>query len=120
MLKKIMVVEDDPDILEILIYILQAEGYNVVSSVDGGVCSNLTEVLPDLILMDIRLKPPGQNGDRICLRLKSDVNTRCFPIILLSAEHDLQAISEACGADGYLNKPFDVGTLTQKVRDMIG
>jgi CheY-like chemotaxis protein len=81
MLKKILVVEDDPDILEILSYILEAEGYEVVASEDGKACQHLLEILPDLILMDIRLKEPGQNGAMICDKLKSRLETRCFPVV---------------------------------------
>lgn len=119
MLKKILIIEDDPDILAILDYILCAEGYEVVLSADGKACANLLEILPDVVLMDVRLKQPGQNGDRICLRLKSDAQTRCFPVVLLSAENDLAAISKTCGADGFLAKPFDIAALQQKVVDII-
>jgi two-component system response regulator VicR len=120
MLKKILVVEDDPEILDILTYILQAEGYEVVASEDGEACQHLPELLPDLILMDIRLKDPGQNGDLICLRLKSKLETRNFPVVLLSAEFDLPSLSKACGADGFISKPFELEVLTGKVREMIG
>jgi two-component system response regulator VicR len=119
MLKKILVVEDDPDILEILTYILKAEGYVVVASEDGSVCQHLLDISPDLILMDVRLKDPGQNGDEICVQLKSQPDTRCFPVILLSAENDLAARSKACGANGFISKPFDLQVLTEKVREMI-
>jgi two-component system, OmpR family, response regulator VicR len=117
--KKILIIEDDPDISEILNDILETEGYNVVLSADGEACRHLSDIMPDLILMDVRLKQPGQNGDAICLQLKSDVNTRCFPIILLSAENDLRALCKACGANGFLSKPFDVDALVCQVRDMI-
>jgi two-component system response regulator VicR len=119
MLKKILIVEDDPDILEILSCILEAEGYEVVQSEDGKACEYLAEILPDLILMDIRLNQPGQNGDMICLGLKSALATSCFPVLLLSAEFDLPTLSNACGADGYISKPFDIDALTIKVREMI-
>lgn len=120
MLKKILIIEDDLDILTILNYILLREGYEVVLSADGGACAHLLEIRPDMILMDVRLKQPGENGDMICLRLKSDPETCCFPVVLLSAEDNLPAISKACGADGFLSKPFNVAALTQKVRDMMG
>jgi len=119
MLKKILVVEDDSHILEILTYILESDGYEVVQSEDGQACEHLLKILPDLILMDIRLKPPGQNGDMICLRLKSKSATRCFPVQLLSAEIGLQALSKACGADGFISKPFDLGVLKEKVHEII-
>jgi two-component system, OmpR family, response regulator VicR len=117
--KKILIVEDDPDILELLSYILNEEGYEIIKSTDGNVCQRLPEVLPDLILMDIRLKHPGQNGDKLCVQLKSHSETRCFPIVMLSAETNLPALSEACGADGFIRKPFDLDVLLRKVREMI-
>lgn len=119
MSKKILIIEDDPDISEILNDILQTEGYDVVLSTDGEACRHLPDIMPDLILMDVRLKQPGQNGDAICLKLKSDVDTRCFPVMLLSAENDLRALCKACGANGFLRKPFDMDTLLFQVRDMI-
>jgi two-component system response regulator VicR len=120
MLKKILIVEDDPDISAILAFIMEAEGYAVLQSKDGAACERLAEILPDLILMDIRLKDPGQNGDRICLRLKSDAATRYFPVVLLSAEVGLPELSVACGADGFISKPFDVALLTAKVHEILG
>ena len=119
MSKKILVVEDDPDILEIVSYILQSEGYEVVQSEDGEACNHLPEIMPDLILMDIRLKAPGQHGDKICFQLKSRPETKCFPVILLSAEFDLPAISKASGADGFISKPFNLTVLTDKVRELL-
>ncbi|MGY3211506.1 response regulator [Mucilaginibacter sp. HD30] len=118
--KKILIIEDDADISEILNLILQTEGYEVVLSTDGEACHHLKDIMPDLILMDVRLKPPGQNGDAICMQLKSDVDTRCFPVMLLSAETDLRALSHACGANGFLSKPFDMAALLCQVKDMIG
>jgi len=120
MLKKILIVEDDPDILEILSFIMHAEGYDVISSEDGSACQHLLEILPDLILMDIRLKEPGQNGDLICLGLKSHSDTCRFPVILVSAELNLPELSRACGADGYIRKPFDLNILIEDVQKMIG
>jgi two-component system response regulator VicR len=120
MLRKILIVEDDPDILDILTYILEADGYLVVRSEDGKACEHLADILPDLILMDVRLKQPGENGDMICRRLKSVAETRRFPVILLSAEFGLPELSKACGADGFISKPFDLDLLKEKVGEMLG
>jgi len=119
MLKKILVVEDDPDISEMITYVLQEEGYEVVLSEDGEACQHLLEILPDLILMDIRLKEAGANGDIICGRIKSSSETRFFRVVLLSAEFDLPALSKACGADGFISKPFNLGEFTETVRGLI-
>jgi two-component system, OmpR family, response regulator VicR len=117
--RKILIIEDDPDIYEILNDILQMEGYDVVYSADGEACHHLPDIQPDLILMDVRLKQPGKNGDAICLQLKSDADTRCFPVMLLSAEDDLSTLSNACGANGFISKPFDMTTLLRQIRNLI-
>ena len=77
------------------------------------------EFRPDLILMDIRLSATGKEGAVICERIKSRKATADIPIILLSAERDIRHVCEQCGANGYVSKPFDVGHLTGKVRQMI-
>jgi two-component system, OmpR family, response regulator VicR len=117
--EKLLIIEDDPDILNILNYIFKTEGFEVVLSENGKEAEHLAEILPDLILMDVRLKHPGPHGDAICLRLKTGLNTRCFPVILLSAENGLREISHSCGADGFICKPFDIPEFIGKVREIL-
>jgi len=117
--KRILIIEDDPDILEILNIIFKEEGYEVFLSEDGSRVSAINEIKPDLVLLDIRLQNSGHNGLNICSRLKSDPNTNKLPVILLSAEADLPAMSRAYGADAYISKPFDIEYLSSKVHDLI-
>lgn len=117
--KKILIVEDDPDILAILEYIFLEDGFEVILSEDGEKTDHLSEIRPDILLLDIRLENCDRNGASICLALKSGWQTQNLPIILLSAEAELKQISKDCGADGYIAKPFDLEDLIYKVNIMI-
>jgi two-component system response regulator VicR len=119
MLKRLLIIEDDPDILEILNLIFNEEGYEVILSETDDASYHLPEIMPDLILLDIRLKNSGQNGIAICRRLKSQTTTKDLPVVLLSAEANLAQLSRACGADGWVSKPFDVAHLTFKVHQLL-
>lgn len=117
--KKLLIIEDDADILELLSYIFQDEGYNVILSETGAEADQLSTIKPDLILLDLRLSSSGNEGAVICTRLKSQLATRHIPIILVSAETNIKEICEVCGADDYLSKPFDIYRLTNKVKELM-
>jgi two-component system response regulator VicR len=118
--KRILIVEDDPDILEVLYYIFTEEGYEAVCSAYGGETAFANEVYPDLVLMDIRLGVDGIDGARLCSKLKAQHHTRDLPVILISAETDIRHIQRKCLADGYVSKPFDVEPLVRTVASFIG
>ena len=105
--RKILVIEDDPDILEILDYNLQQEGFEVFSAEDGE--RGLREAAihkPALILLDLML--PGIPGLEVCRRLRSKETTRNTPLIMVTAkgeESDIVAGLEL-GAHDYITKPF--------------
>ena len=117
--KRLLIIEDDPDILEILNLIFNEEGYEVVLSENDEASYHIHEIMPDLVLLDIRLLNSRQNGDAICSRLKSQPETKRFPVILLSAELNLPSIGLSCGADGWISKPFDIIELTQQVKALL-
>jgi DNA-binding response OmpR family regulator len=114
MSKRILIIEDDPDILEMMAYILQDEGYGVTASVDCGPLEEIASVKPDLILMDNRLG--GNSGAEACKKLKTDAATAHIPVILVSANMHLQDLTTESLADGYLTKPFDLEELVAVVR----
>ncbi|MBG9376407.1 response regulator [Panacibacter sp. DH6] len=103
--KKIYVADDDPDILEVLTIILEGRGYEVITSPDGRSLTGITQ-LPDLIFLDIRMS--GSDGSEICRSLKNNTTTSAIPVILISANRNLQEIGESCGADAVIPKPFDI------------
>jgi len=117
--KKLLIIEDDADILNILNLIFCEEGYIVVLSANGSESEQLSVIEPDLILLDIRLSAREREGADICSRLKSQPATNHIPIILLSAELDIKQVCLACGADNYLGKPFDIEQLSGMVREMV-
>ena len=113
----ILVVEDDPDIRELLAYSLGKEGYLIGQAASGEAAwKYLGEALPDLLLLDVML--PGMDGLELLRKMKSDQSYRTIPIILASAkgeETDVVAGLEL-GAEDYIIKPFSPRVLTARVR----
>lgn len=110
-MKKILVVDDDVDILEVVTYILTSHGFNVKTHSSGfNVPDVVLHYCPNLILLDVRL--PGKLGTDICKELKL---VHQIPIILFSAHADYSKVFAECNADDFLEKPFDV----KKLLDMI-
>jgi len=121
MRKKVLVVEDEPDILRVVSYRLEKSGYEVITAVNGDEALEMAKKEnPDLIFLDLRL--PVTDGYEVCRELKSDEIFRSIPIILLTASSN-RAISEEARdlkADDWLVKPFDPEDLLEKVDKFIG
>ena len=115
--KKILVADDDTDILEVMTLILNEKGYDVKTEKNGEKVLQMKEDLPDLLLLDIRMS--GMDGRDICRQLKSQDQTRNLPIIMLSANIDIQKMSAECGANAYLPKPFDINELVKMINRLI-
>lgn len=113
---RILVIEDNPDISELLGYILNDDGHEVITSADDTSLDNLDKIMPDLILMDEILS--GPRGSSLCRKLKNDVATRNIRVVLISAAPDLKELASKCGADAYIEKPFNIDTLTQVVKGL--
>lgn len=112
----ILVVEDEPDILELIRFHLEREGYTTLLCETGeeGLETARTR-LPDLILLDLML--PGLDGKAVCRKLKADEETAGIPVIMVTArgeESDIVAGLEI-GADDYVTKPFSAKVLTARV-----
>jgi DNA-binding response OmpR family regulator len=110
--KKIVVVDDDPDILDALQMTLEDEGYDVTTTEKGEYAENLRKTngnLPDLIILDVLLS--GRDGRTICQKLKSQQETRHIPVIMISAHPNAKQSVKDVGADDFLAKPFDVDEL---------
>lgn len=117
--KRILVIDDDPDILEILDIIFQQEGYEVVLSETGEETEHIGDIKPDLILLDLEIKGSNKDGAVICAYLKSQPETQTLPIVLLSSKSDVGKICSECGADDYLLKPFDNIQLSTKIKQYL-
>jgi len=116
--KRILVIEDDNTILEVIGLVLDYEGYHVISMRNHQelLRSDLSDIA-DLIMLDHQLA--GITGHDICIDLKKDEQTRSIPVILMSASDVLQDIAASCGADGFIAKPFDIDGLTACVRRLV-
>ena len=114
--KKILVVDDDPDILDALRFMLEDAGYEVKTSEKGEYVENLCDTnggLPDVIILDVLLS--GKDGRLICQKLKSQEDTRHIPIIMISAHPNAKQSVSAVGADDFMAKPFDMDDLLAKI-----
>jgi CheY-like chemotaxis protein len=105
----ILVVDDDEGIVEVIQIVLEGEGYTVRTATNGDCLQDLADNLPDLILLDVLLS--GDDGRDICKSLKRNEATKHIPVIMLSAHSDASKVADAGGADGFLEKPFDVDGL---------
>lgn len=115
MKQKIFVAEDDRAILDIITIILEGDGY-VVETTDSGenIAKKITSYEPHLILLDIWLS--GHDGGVIAKQLKSENTTKQIPVIMISANNETEKIAKAVGADGFLQKPFNIDDLLQIVK----
>ena len=117
MQKKIIVVDDEEDILNLVNTILTSSGYDVRTDTSGAIINKIGEIHPDLILLDINLK--NEDGREICKKLKSQKSTSHVPVVLFSSMVELQKISQENGADDYLSKPFEIKDLLTTVERSI-
>lgn len=117
---KIFVIEDEPDILEVIEFNLVREGYRVLSSRDGEAgLEVIGRENPDLVLLDLML--PGLDGIEICRRLKTDPITRPIPIVMVTAkgEESDVVLGLGVGADDYICKPFSPRELLARVQAVL-
>jgi len=118
--EKILVVDDEKDIIELLQYNLEKEGYRISCAYSGEKClENVKTELPDLILLDLML--PEIDGLDVCKFLKNNPQTSHIPIIMLTAkgeETDI-VLGLELGADDYITKPFKVRELLARVKTVL-
>jgi DNA-binding response OmpR family regulator len=103
---KIVVIDDDKDILDIIHFILDEEGYEIVVYDRLGEIEEIAAHQPSLVLLDNKLA--GVYSTNLCVELKSNESTKKIPVILVSASEDLEEIAKQCNADAFLMKPFDL------------
>jgi two-component system phosphate regulon response regulator PhoB len=116
--KKILVIEDDKDIRDTIVYILEEEHYDIIASEDSKILKSINIHKPDLVLLDNWLTDwkSDANGQQLSKELKTDPATKHIPVIIISAVSNIKEIAEAGLADGYLRKPFDLTELVETVK----
>jgi CheY-like chemotaxis protein len=117
--KKILVVDDEGDLLKVTLLRLKKTGYEVFGCADGqGVLDMARQLIPDLIILDVYL--PVINGDDVAKILKKDDQLKHIPIILISAStRTLDEKAWGSGADAYLKKPFEPEELVGLVKEVL-
>jgi DNA-binding response OmpR family regulator len=111
--KRILVVDDDVDILEFVQPYLNEEGYYVQTSPSGLIFQHVQRDLPDLILLDVLLN--GKDGRVLCRQLKANELTKHIPVILFSAHIRREDALKESRADDFIGKPFDLRDLLEVV-----
>ena len=118
--KRILVVDDEPDLVVMISKALRYKGYEVITANDGqeGLEKAKTQK-PDLIVLDLML--PRINGYKVCGLLKKDTRYAKMPVILLTAKAKSEDIElgEKIGADAYITKPYERDTLLSKIEELI-
>jgi two-component system phosphate regulon response regulator PhoB len=117
---RILVIEDEPDIQEVLEYNLRTAGYDVVSAVRGLDGLRLVrEQRPDLVLLDLML--PDIPGFEVCRAIRDNPATRALPVVMLTARQEEidRVVGFEIGADDYVTKPFSVRELMLRIRAVL-
>lgn len=116
-MKKIIIVEDDVDTLDIMEFVLRDNGYAVIKANRQVPIKEIIAITPNLAILDVML--PYGSGDDLCLEIKSNPKTKHIPVILYSASGNLKKIATDCFADTYIEKPFNLDGLLKIVNETI-
>jgi DNA-binding response OmpR family regulator len=117
-MRRILAVDDDKDILEIIKYILEDSGYEVHTLAEGkNLFDRIKQYEPDLILLDIMLG--NLDGRELCKTLKTQQETKNIPVILISASHDPGRLNQDGCPDDFIAKPFDIDVLLNRISSQL-
>jgi len=117
---RVLIVEDEPHIVESLTFVLGREGYAVTSVLDGeAAVERLRHDPPDLMILDVMI--PRLNGFEVLKLAKSDPALKRIPVIVLTAKGQAQdrRLAEEIGSDGFMTKPFSNREIVERVRQLI-
>jgi DNA-binding response OmpR family regulator len=119
-MQQILVVDDDPDILDALQFVLEDAGYSVRTCNNGDHVEKLSDSgkLPKLIILDVLLS--GKDGRDVCRKLKHDNKTKDIPIVMISAHPAVKKSVLDSGANKFIPKPFDITCLLDTVSSALG
>jgi DNA-binding response OmpR family regulator len=116
--KCILICDDDEGILDVTSIVLESNGYRVIPVINSlKVLDTVHKENPDLIILDLWM--PGINGEQLVEALKGNADTRDLPIIIISASRDGSIIAKQSGANDFLEKPFDIDMLTERVKQYV-
>lgn len=116
--QRILIVDDEPDLVRILQILLNVQGYETDQAPDAPTAMRkVSEQAPDLVLLDVML--PGMSGLELCRLLKHDPATRDLRIMLLTARADQNEHFQEAGADDCVLKPFAIDRLLERIRTLL-
>lgn len=118
--KRVLVVDDERDLAELLVYNLSAAGYETCAAHDGAAAlESIAQNRPDLVVLDLML--PELSGTEVATRIRTNPSTSSIPIIMLTAKTDEvdQIVGLAVGADDYVTKPFSVKVLLARIEAIL-
>ncbi|MFD1914300.1 response regulator transcription factor [Halodurantibacterium flavum] len=121
MKKHVLLVEDEPNIVEALRFILSREGWEVTTHADGATAlSTIRQAGPDLVILDVML--PGQSGFDILTALRADARFSDLPVLMLTAKGQSRDrdLAERSGASLFMTKPFSNAEMLDSVRQLLG
>ena len=121
MSKKILIVDDEPNIVISLEFLMKKEGFAVAVAVDGDeALQKVAEFAPDLVLLDVMM--PKKSGFEVCEALRADPALAALKIVMLTAKGRDTEVARglAIGADAYVTKPFSTKDLVVQVRGLLG
>jgi DNA-binding response OmpR family regulator len=113
-MRKVLVVDDDKDILEVVELLLTINNYTVKTIFNASeTLGEIKKFKPNIILLDINIA--GHDGRDICKQLRLIKNAKNIPVILFSAMPELEQLHHTCGATDFLSKPFNISELIKKI-----
>ena len=120
MAKKILIIEDEENLVELLRFRLEANGYEVEAAYNGEEgLGKIKKIKPDIVVLDVMM--PKMHGYEVCMRAKKNEATRNIPIIVLTAHTQTGDIDEAKkgGADYFISKPFEPTQLLEEIKRLL-
>lgn len=116
MKKKVVLIQDNEDILEIMDQVLEDEGFDVTSSLTTEPIEKIDEIEPDVVIVDDNIRGT-KKGAKVIEELKSDPETEDVSAVLTSTSFDLPKKAKECKADDYIEKPFDIDHMIDVVKN---
>ena len=113
MKKSILIIESDQGIADVVSFILEAEGYEVITA-GHHTSINIAQIIADLILLDEWVNK--KEGHMLCKEIKAMESFQRVPVIIFSTAVDIADIAKNCNADGFIKKPFDLDELVSEVK----
>jgi DNA-binding response OmpR family regulator len=120
-MKKILIADDDPNMLLLISAVLARGNYQVSQATTGDAALHQARSeMPDLVVLDVMM--PGIDGVEVCRRIKGDPGMRAIKVIMVTAKASSKDIETglSAGADFYITKPFKIAELSTKIKELIG